>query len=71
MPLALVKNGDEITIDAKTNKMTLHVPQKELKARAAKWKRPKARYKRGVLAKYATTVTSASEGAVTDKDLNP
>ena len=37
----------------------------------AKWKKPKARYTRGVLAKYATTVSSASEGAVTDKGLTP
>jgi len=65
-PLAIVKNGDEITIDARKRKITLHVPVKELKDRRKKWKPYKPRYKRGVLAKYAAQVTSASMGAVTD-----
>jgi dihydroxy-acid dehydratase len=65
-PLALVRNGDRITIDARAQTMTLVVPARELKARRARWKQPKPRYTRGVLAKYARLVSSASTGAVTD-----
>ena len=65
-PLALVKNGDKITIDAECGEMNLHVSASELKKRKAAWKAPKARYTRGVLAKYAKQVSSASSGAVTD-----
>ncbi len=68
-PLALVKNGDEIEIDAITHKLTLHVSAAELKARRSRWKKPSPRYRRGVLAKYASCVTSASLGAVTDAGL--
>ncbi len=68
-PLAIVKTGDLITIDADKRLLTLNVPAKEIEARLAKWKQPKPRYQRGVLAKFAHTVTSASEGAVTDKNL--
>ncbi|MGO8764928.1 MAG: dihydroxy-acid dehydratase [Limisphaerales bacterium] len=68
-PIALIKNGDSITIDAEQEKLTLNVPAKEIAARRKSWKAPKPRYTRGVLAKYAAHVTSASEGAVTDKDL--
>ena len=68
-PLALVKNGDAITIDAEKRELTLEVTGKELNARSKAWKKPAPRYTRGVLAKYAAHVTSASEGAVTDKDL--
>lgn len=68
-PLAIVKNGDEITIDAETRKMTLHITKKKMKARQEKWKQPKPRYTTGVLAKYAKLVNSASQGAVTDADL--
>jgi dihydroxy-acid dehydratase len=68
-PLALVKNGDTITIDAEKRELTLEVTGKELNARRKSWKKPVPRYTRGVLAKYAAHVTSASEGAVTDKDL--
>ena len=67
--IAMIKNGDPITIDALKRKITLDVPATEIKARRAKWKAPKARYKTGVLAKYAKLVSSASEGAVTDKNL--
>jgi len=67
--LAVVKNGDRITIDAGKRTLTLGVPTAEIKARLAKWKRPKARYRRGVLAKYASHVTTASTGAVTDAGL--
>ncbi|HZF01761.1 MAG TPA: dihydroxy-acid dehydratase [Methylomirabilota bacterium] len=68
-PLALVKNGDAIAIDAEKRELTLEVTGKELNARRKSWKKPAPRYTRGVLAKYAAHVTSASEGAVTDKDL--
>jgi dihydroxy-acid dehydratase len=68
-PLALVKNGDRITIDAEKRELTLEVTGKELNVRRKSWKKPAPRYTRGVLAKYAAHVTSASEGAVTDKDL--
>jgi dihydroxy-acid dehydratase len=66
-PIALVKNGDQITIDAVKHTVTVHVSDAELKKRKKAWKAPKARYTRGVLAKYAALVTSASEGAVTDR----
>ena len=65
-PLALVKNGDVITIDAKKRTLTLDVPVKELAARRRAWKPRKPRYARGVLAKYARLVSTASTGAVTD-----
>jgi dihydroxy-acid dehydratase len=68
-PLALVKNGDSITIDAEKKQLNLDIPAAELKARRKAWKAPKPRYTRGVLAKYASAVTSASLGAVTDRDL--
>ena len=68
-PIAIVKNGDPITIDAEKRKVSLDLPQSEIDARLAKWKRPKPRYTRGVLAKYAATVASASLGAVTDLDV--
>ena len=68
-PIALVKNGDLITIDAETREISLGISAKELKARRKAWKPAKPRYTRGVLAKYAAHVTSASLGAVTDADL--
>jgi dihydroxy-acid dehydratase len=68
-PLALVKNGDRIVIDAKAKKTSLLVPAAELKRRAKAWKRPKPRYTRGVLAKFAFLTKDASHGAVTDGGL--
>ena len=65
-PLAIVKNGDPITIDASKRTIDLGVSKTEIEARLKKWKKPATTYKRGVLAKYAATVTSASLGAVTD-----
>ncbi len=56
-------------VNAETAEIKLHVKKKELKERQAKFKLPKPREKRGVLAKYAATVTTASEGALTDKVL--
>jgi dihydroxy-acid dehydratase len=68
-PIALVENGDRITIDAETRQITVDVSDAELAERKSRWVRPESKYKRGVLAKYAKTVSSASEGAVTDKYL--
>jgi dihydroxy-acid dehydratase len=68
-PIGIIKNGDPITIDAVRNELTLGLPVKELKARLKAWKPKKAKENRGTLAKYAKLVTSASEGAVTDKNL--
>ncbi|MGZ8212507.1 MAG: dihydroxy-acid dehydratase [Burkholderiales bacterium] len=65
-PIALVKNGDSITIDATRRLIQLNVPEKELAARRKKWKQPAPRYKSGVLAKYMALVSTASRGAVTD-----
>jgi len=64
--IALVKEGDSITIDAKKRLIQLNVPAKELAARRKKWKAPKPRYTSGLLAKYMKLVSTASEGAVTD-----
>jgi dihydroxy-acid dehydratase len=68
-PIGLIKNGDTITIDAVKNELTLAVPAKELAARKKAKKPFVQKETRGILAKYAHTVTSASEGAVTDKNL--
>ena len=65
-PIALLKNGDTITIDAEKREVSVKLSAAEMKRRAKAWKPPKPRYKRGVLAKYARLVSSASEGAVTD-----
>ena len=67
--IGLVKNGDTITIDAEKRELTLGITGKEMAARRKAWKKPAPRYTRGVLAKYAAHVTSASFGAVTDMDL--
>lgn len=64
--IAIVKNGDVITIDAMKHEINLKIPKTEIKKRLASWKKPKPKEKRGVLAKYARLVSSASEGAVTD-----
>ena len=68
-PIAVVETGDRISIDAEANIITLEISDKEMQARLAKWKKPAPRYTRGVLAKFAATAASASEGAVTDKYL--
>lgn len=64
-PIALVKNGDQISIDVDTNKIDLHVSQEELEKRRSSWKQPIPNYTTGVLAKYASLVGSAAEGAIT------
>jgi len=68
-PLAVVKNGEEITIDATKRTIDLNISKAEMAKRLKAWKAPKPRYTRGVLAKYAAHVSSASTGAVTDGDL--
>ena len=65
-PLALIEEGDSITIDAETNRLSVELPDKELERRRQTWTPPAPRYERGVLAKYARLVSSAAEGAVTD-----
>ncbi|CAL1239875.1 dihydroxy-acid dehydratase [Candidatus Methylocalor cossyra] len=65
-PLAIVEDGDGITIDAEQGEITLHLSKEQIQARLARWRRPAPRYTKGVLAKYARLVSSASRGAVTD-----
>jgi dihydroxy-acid dehydratase len=64
--IALVKEGDSITIDAHKQLIQLNVPEAELAKRRAAWKQPKPRFTRGLLAKYAYLVSTATKGAVTD-----
>jgi dihydroxy-acid dehydratase len=64
--IALVHEGDSITIDAENRLLQLNVSEEEISSRRAKWQPPKPRYMRGVLAKYAKLVSTASEGATTD-----
>jgi len=66
--IALVREGDSITIDAKKRLIQLNVPAKELAARRRKWKAPKPRYTKGLLAKYTRLVSTASRGAITDSE---
>lgn len=66
-PIALVKNGDSITIDAENREITLNISNQEMTQRQSIWQQPAPKYTRGLLAKYARTVSSASTGAVTDK----
>src|SRR4051812_13499484 len=64
-PIGLLKDGDPVTIDADAKQLSVGVAEAEWRKRAEGWKRPAVRVERGVLAKYARTVKSASEGAVT------
>lgn len=65
-PIALIEEGDSVTIDAHQRLLQLNVPDAEIAARRAKWVQPAPRYTRGVLAKFMKNVSSASKGAVTD-----
>jgi dihydroxy-acid dehydratase len=65
-PIELVKEGDSITIDAHKRLIQLNVSAKEFAARRKKWRQPRPRYTRGVLAKYIALVSTSSTGAVTD-----
>ena len=64
-PIAAVREGDSITFDIKARELRLNVPAEEIAKRLETWKAPEPRFKRGVFAKYANTVSSASEGAIT------
>jgi dihydroxy-acid dehydratase len=64
-PIALIKNDDEITIDVETNVIDLHVTTEELEKRRKEWTAPKPNYLTGALAKYASLVGSAAQGAIT------
>ena len=68
--IGLVNTGDRISIDAESREITLHVDESELATRRANWTRPAPKYTRGVLAKYARLVSSASTGALTDMNLD-
>jgi dihydroxy-acid dehydratase len=65
--IALIENGDVITIDAVKNTINMKISDEELAKRKANWKRPESPIKQGVLLKYMRSVSSASEGCVTDK----
>ena len=64
-PIAILEEGDEIVIDAKERRLDVQLSDAEIQARFEQWTPPEPRYKRGVMAKYANAVSSASEGAVT------
>ena len=65
-PIALIEDGDEITIDANADILSLNISDDEMKKRLEHWKNPNSSPKSGVLAKYKKTVQSASKGAITD-----
>ena len=67
-PIALIQNGDQITIDAVSRKMTLDISEEEFEKRRKAWKQPELRVQSGSLYKYARLVASASEGCITDKN---
>ena len=66
-PIALINEGDSITIDADKRLLQLNISDEELERRRARWKQPAPRYTRGVMGKYVKLVSTASEGAVTDR----
>jgi dihydroxy-acid dehydratase len=65
--IALINDGDKISIDAANNSLTLHVDKKELQSRRDKWVKPLPKEKKGLLYRYSKCVASASEGCITDK----
>lgn len=65
-PIAIIQNGDKVTIDATKNLLQLEISEEEIKKRLSTWKKPKERYATGVLAKYAKLVQSATNGAITN-----
>lgn len=69
-PIALVKNGDRITIDAETNRLDVDLTDGEIAARRKAWRMPPYKAKRGTLAKYIRLVATASQGCVTDELVN-
>jgi dihydroxy-acid dehydratase len=69
-PIALVEDGDTITVDAEKRELILNIPDDELERRRSQWSQPAPYTTKGALAKYARLVSTASEGAVTDKYLD-
>jgi dihydroxy-acid dehydratase len=69
-PVALVRSGDLVTIDAERNELTMDVSDEELARRKSEWKMPAYKATRGTLARYIRTVKSASLGCVTDEPLD-
>jgi dihydroxy-acid dehydratase len=65
--IALVRDGDMITIDATSNSIDVELSEQEIARRRSEWKEPEPKHKKGILYKYSKTVSSASEGCVTDK----
>jgi dihydroxy-acid dehydratase len=65
-PIAIVQEGDTVTIDANNNLLEIKLTDEEIATRLKSWKKPEPRYKSGVLAKYAHLVQSASNGAITN-----
>ena len=65
-PIALVQDGDEITIDAESRELNLHLSEQEMEKRRKEWKAPPLKYQKGTLYKYAKNVKYASHGAITD-----
>ncbi|KAL8741436.1 MAG: hypothetical protein Q9190_005957 [Brigantiaea leucoxantha] len=65
-PIALVKDGDEIVIDAETRKLDVLISEQEMEKRRKDWKQPGPKYEKGTLKKYARLVTNASRGCITD-----
>jgi len=63
-PIAIVENGDEITIDIPNRKLVLHVSDQEIQDRLDKWERPEPKFKKGYLALYARLAESADKGAI-------
>jgi dihydroxy-acid dehydratase len=63
-PIAIVENGDRITIDIPNRSLTLHVPDERIKDRLSRWKRPEPKFKKGYLALYARLAESADKGAI-------
>ena len=68
--IAIIEDGDELTINAETQEVNLNIKQSIIDERLTKWKRPAPNYRSGVLAKYAALVSTASEGATTDQNLS-
>jgi dihydroxy-acid dehydratase len=67
-PIAIVRNGDAITINAEKKELTLHLSAAEIRRRLNKFKSPRLKYRRGVLSKFARSVSSAADGAITDSE---
>ncbi len=65
-PIAAVRDGDVITFDIAKRELSMAVPDEEIESRLRKWRAPEPRYKSGVFAKYAASVSSASRGAITE-----